>query len=113
MLAFLSRGSDGKPQVFVVSPNGGEARQVTHFPGGASHPARWLPDDLHFVTVSEGRIYVVDAASGCAKAITESLPGRPEALVVSPDGTLVAFNRDVQYPAGRFGQVFVADIVLP
>ncbi|HOT37336.1 MAG TPA: DUF3748 domain-containing protein [Candidatus Latescibacteria bacterium] len=113
MIAFLSRAADGTPQVFVVSPLGGEPRQITSFPGGASHPVRWLPDDLHFVTVSEGRVYVVDAASGCARAITEPSRSRPDGLVVSPDGKLVAFNREVVYASGKFAQVFVADIELP
>jgi hypothetical protein len=113
MISFMSRASNGKPQIFVISPSGNEMRQVTDFPNGVQQPACWLPDDRHIVTTSEGQIYVVNVASGAAKAITEPGKGRTEAIVVSPDGKLVAFNRNVVYDGGRFAEVFVADVELP
>jgi dipeptidyl aminopeptidase/acylaminoacyl peptidase len=41
-IAFV-RGTDGKPQVFLLSLNGGEPVQLTRFRYGASSP-RWSPD---------------------------------------------------------------------
>ncbi|MBS1664735.1 MAG: S9 family peptidase [Bacteroidetes bacterium] len=41
-LAFV-RAVDGKPQIFLLSFNGGEATQLTHFRYGAASP-KWSPD---------------------------------------------------------------------
>jgi dipeptidyl aminopeptidase/acylaminoacyl peptidase len=41
-LAFV-RAADGKPQLFLISLSGGEARQLTHFRYGATGP-HWSPD---------------------------------------------------------------------
>ncbi len=43
-LAFATqREGDDTPQIYVMPLAGGEARRVTHFPGGASNP-QWRPD---------------------------------------------------------------------
>lgn len=113
LVAFLSLGAGGKPQVFTMSPLGGEMRQATSFPNGVQEPARWLPDDRHFVTVADDQIVAVDAGSGSYRAFTDAAKGRPFALVVSPDGKLVAFSRTTESGGAKANQVFVADIVLP
>jgi len=113
MLTFLSADTAGKAQVFAISPLGGPMRQLTHLPNGASEPAIWLPDDRHFLTVTDNRIIAVEAASGRWTPLTEPSPSRPTALAASPDGKLVAFNRDLRYDGGRARQIFLADVVLP
>jgi len=42
MLAFVST-RNGKPQIYVIPVDGGEARQLTHMENGATSPA-WSPD---------------------------------------------------------------------
>jgi len=50
-LAFISTRQDG-PQVWVVSPSGGEARRVSLLPDGAGDPL-WLPDGSGLLVVSD------------------------------------------------------------
>jgi len=42
-LAFVSNRDDERGQIYLISVNGGEARQLTNHPNGASDPA-WSPD---------------------------------------------------------------------
>lgn len=132
LLAFVSFTDEGSPQIFVMSPHNemerakldqaerdaDALRQVTSFPGGVREPARWLPDDIHFVTTTRGALVVVNARTGKWRNLTEQLPIRPNSLVVSSDGKRVAFNGvvpvDANDPSGaRSIQIFVIDIVLP
>jgi dipeptidyl aminopeptidase/acylaminoacyl peptidase len=55
-IAFVRKGEDagdghGEPQVWVISTQGGEARQVTHFEHGASQP-EWLPNGRQVLVTS-------------------------------------------------------------
>ena len=124
MVGFRTRDDSGRPQIFTVSPLGGEMTQITNFTHGAHNEPRWLPDGRHFVTVTNGRIVVVDSQSRPPQSrlrfLTDPVEGTgrrrhgPEGLCVSPDGKLVAYNRMVTNEAGeRTKQIFVADVLLP
>jgi len=43
-IAFTSTRHEDKPQLFIISVDGGEARQLTHFKQGVGGGATWSPD---------------------------------------------------------------------
>jgi Tol biopolymer transport system component len=45
------RGEDEAGQIYVISPNGGEARRITEIPTGASAP-KWLGDSRRITFIS-------------------------------------------------------------
>lgn len=52
LIAFVSkRGEDEAGQIYVISPNGGEARRITDVPTGASGP-KWLGDSRRITFLS-------------------------------------------------------------
>ncbi len=112
VLSFMS--ADGsRPQIYTISPLGGEMTKVTDFEKGVREAASWLPDDRHIATVTDGRIVVVDTRTKTHRAITEAGAGRPFGLVVSHDGRQIAFNRNVDYDGKKARQVFLVDVLLP
>jgi dipeptidyl aminopeptidase/acylaminoacyl peptidase len=50
-VAFLSAREQGRPQIWVLSRNGGEARKVTNLENGASS-FEWSPDSARFVCLT-------------------------------------------------------------
>jgi dipeptidyl aminopeptidase/acylaminoacyl peptidase len=43
-IAFLSSRGEGKPQIYLIAPDGGEAQQLTHLEQGAGGGPAWSPD---------------------------------------------------------------------
>ena len=73
-IAFV-RGTDGKPQVFVLSLDGGEPVQLTRFRYGASAP-HWSPD---------GKDILFTSRIGLRELIKDSLLDPGHRLPVWPD----------------------------
>lgn len=106
-IAFLMKDNEGTAQVWTISPNGGEPRQMTHNKWPIGSAFSWSPDGRFIAHVMDGSVCVTDAAAGETHRLTipdrsESGP-RPEACVFSPDGNKVAYVRHV---AGH-NQIFV------
>lgn len=110
-IAFLMKDEAGVVQLWTVSPNGGEPRQVTHNQGDVGSAFTWSPDGRSLAHVMDGMVCVTDAASGLTRALTPRRTGEaaplPEACVFSPDGRSVAYLRKVAGETGTFPQVFV------
>lgn len=89
--------------IWIVSPAGGNARQLTRSPKGDSQP-RWAPDSkrIAFVSSREGspQIYVIPLDGGEARKITDVKTGVAN-LVWSPDGQWFAFSSDLDWPETR------------
>ncbi|HKS28935.1 MAG TPA: S9 family peptidase [Pyrinomonadaceae bacterium] len=86
-------------QIYLISVDGGEPKQLTNAPQSSSTP-RWSPDGkrLAFISSREGgpQVWTIDVATGEQKKVTNISTGASDP-VWSPDGRMIAFVSDV-YP---------------
>ncbi|MEN3333625.1 MAG: hypothetical protein V7641_2990 [Blastocatellia bacterium] len=86
-------------QIYLISVDGGEPRQLTSEKASSSAP-RWSPDGrrLAFISARDGeaQIWTMDVDSGEARRLTNVAFGAADP-VWSPDGKWIAFTSDV-YP---------------
>lgn len=113
-IAFLLKDDAGIVQLWTVSPNGGEPRQVTRNSADIASAFSWSPDGRLIAHVMAGRVCVTDVVTGVTHPLTEprsdaGLPA-PLACVFSPDGRSIAYQRDLTSPPGTFAQIFVVDV---
>jgi hypothetical protein len=108
-IAFLMRDDRRVVQVWLVSPNGGDPVPLTDHEQDVASAFTWGRDVRQLAYVMGESVCVTDGITGQSRRVTP--PGghslRPEACVVSPDGSRVAYVRQV----GAFNQVFVADLL--
>jgi dipeptidyl aminopeptidase/acylaminoacyl peptidase len=120
-LAFLSARDGARPQIWILSRNGGEARRVSNLENGASN-FEWSPDGTRFVCLTRtgpppskssdvrhythinykfndtgyfdekrSHIAIVDVRTGTAKQITDGDNWNDLDPHWSPDSTRIAF----------------------
>jgi len=110
-IAFLMKDDLGIVQLWTISPNGGEPRQVTFGEKEIGSSFTWSPDGKFLAHVMDGSVCVTEMASGTTRRLTsrnESSEGpQPQACVFSPDGQWIAYMEQVETEKGRFSQVFV------
>ncbi|MCS3432637.1 DUF3748 domain-containing protein [Klebsiella sp. BIGb0407] len=106
-LAFLMRDEAGIVQLWVISPNGGEPRQVTAGEQGVQSAFNWHPDGKALGFIQQGRVVVCDVRNGSIMPLTSSTPQglSPDAVVFSPDGQYIAWMQDVE----GFRQLFMTE----
>jgi Protein of unknown function (DUF3748)/WD40-like Beta Propeller Repeat len=111
-IAFLMRDDEGIVQLWVISPNGGSPRQVSHHPFDIASAFSWHPDGNHVAYIADGGVWVTAVDSGKSIRLTADKAGlaplRPEACVFSPDGRAIACVRPVAGNGGTHNQIFVA-----
>jgi dipeptidyl aminopeptidase/acylaminoacyl peptidase len=105
-IAFVSGRAGEKPALFVIDPDGGEARQVMKLPVGVSSP-KWFPDGKRIAFVAE----VPGNFSGDWTALTTQLEGRSRSKV----SARVTENRqyrnfDRWLTDGDYPRLFMADV---
>jgi hypothetical protein len=105
-LAFLMGDANGVAQLWLMSPNGGEPRQLTHGLQGVDSAFNWHPSGRALGFVQGKRIVLCDADSGAITPLTETLavPPSADAVVFSPDGRHIAWMQEVE----GFRQLFMA-----
>lgn len=112
-IAFLLKDDAGEPQLWTVSPAGGESRQLTRNPSGVASAFSWSPDGRRIAHVMDGSVCVTAIATGATTRLTPRVVGEdaPLALacVFSPDGGRIAYQRKVRGAGGVFAQIFVVD----
>lgn len=112
-LAYMAYDSKGIQQVFLISPNGGEATQLTEHETDVSGNARWHPDGQHISYIWNGSIILCKTGnapfSERIKPLTTPTSPAPTNMVWSADGKILAFNRRIttdENPAGS-QQIFI------
>jgi dipeptidyl aminopeptidase/acylaminoacyl peptidase len=110
-IAFLMRDDDGVVQISLISPNGGEPRQLTHNHFDVASAFSWSPDGQWISYVADGSVFVTQTSSGATTRLTprtaDAAAPRPEACVFSPDGNRIAYVRQVTDENGTWNQIFV------
>lgn len=96
-IAFLMRDDNGVVQLWLISPGGGEPRQLTHTTGGIQSAFNWHPSGEVLGFVLEDRIAVCDAQCGDITFLTSDHANPPsaDAVVFSPDGRQIAWMQEV------------------
>lgn len=104
-IAYLSKDEKGILQVFVIPVGGSDLAidpksrpiQVTKYTSDAGD-VRWHPSDQWLFSISDGKVYASFVGNennfGKSIVLTPSDLNR-EALVVSPDGKILAYNVDM------------------
>lgn len=103
-------GGDGLPQVHVVSPSTGQARQLSALSCGVHGDPRFSPDG-RFVAIggADGALYAIHAEGrrwGEAVALSSRAGSPVMNAVVSPGSRLVAYNRHLD----GVPRIFVASV---
>ncbi len=112
-IAFLMRDDAGIVQMWLVSPLGGEPRQLTHIASGTGIASTftWSPDGSSIAAVVNGQVCVIDAQDGAIKTLTPTPADEDNkpldlACVFSPDGQYIAYQRRV----GDYAQIFIIPV---
>ena len=90
-----------KGDIYVVSSDGGEARQLTTHPAHESHPV-WSPDGKQIAFTSDRfgnfDIFVMPARGGEARRVTTN-SSREIPYAFTPDGKEIVYGAQLQDPA--------------
>lgn len=99
-IAFLMRDDEGKTQLWTISPHGKDLNQLTHNVLPMESAFTWRPDGLAIACVANQQIYEILVETGETVPLMASPEQgsslRPEAVVYSPDGTLIAYMKEVK-----------------
>lgn len=106
-IAFLMRDDHGVVQLWLISPQGGAPRQLTHCSSDIQSAFNWHPSGQWLGFVLENRIACCDAQTGEIDFLTKSheAPPSADAIVFSPDGQQVAWMENVE----GFRQLWVTE----
>lgn len=97
-IAFLMRDEQGIVQLWLIAPQGGEPRQLTHNARDIQSAFNWHPSGRALGFVLENRIAMCDAQRGDITFLTtdhENVPAA-DAVVFSPDGRHIAWMEETQ-----------------
>lgn len=113
-IAFLMRDDDGVVQLWTISPNGGEPRQVTNAPFDVASAFSWHPAGNMIAYIADNSVFTTDVASGetvqRSERTDDTSAPRPEACVFSPDGNRIAYVRRMPAAGVFFNQIFVVEV---
>jgi len=113
-IAMLMKDAAGVVQLWTISPNGGEPRQLTHNWHDIASAFTWSPDGRGIAHVLDGSVCITDSESRQTRRLTakqsaESAP-RPEACVYSPDGDKIAYVRPAIAGGKVYNQIFMVPL---
>lgn len=96
-IAFLLADERQQPQLWTVSPNGGEPHQRTQLSGGIQSAFSWRPDGTAVAFIADNSVMLWQRANGKIDRLTPRTTTAPcgDAVVFSPDGSQIAYMRDV------------------
>ncbi|MEG3109400.1 DUF3748 domain-containing protein [Pantoea sp. T14] len=96
-IAFLKADRQGVIQLWSVSPNGGEPRQITQLASSIQSAFSWHPEGKAIAFVCDNSVMRCDVSSGDCQRLTVQSDEAPsgDAVVWSPDGKQIAYMREV------------------
>jgi len=115
-LAYLAKDSAGIQQVFLMSPLGGEPRQLTRHTSEVQSGVRWSPDHQSVLYVWDNSIVLCQVSDRPFeerfRRVTARTAEAPTNLVWSNDGKMIAFNRNVPVADGGDSkkQIFIIQL---
>ena len=97
LIAFLMRDEAGIIQLWLISPDGGEPRQLTHNKTDIQSAFNWHPSGNWLGFVLEEKIACCDAQTGEIVFLTTGHGDSPsaDAVIFSPDGKRIAWMESV------------------
>lgn len=106
-IACLMKDDEGIVQLYLVSTLGGESRQLTHGKYGVQSAFSWSPKGDRLAFVRDNSVVCCEIGSGRVQQLTErsAVPPLGDAVVFSPDGTKVAYMREID----GWSQIFVVE----
>ena len=107
-IAFLMKDDQGVVQLWTVSPEGGEPRQVTHVASDIQSAFSWHPDGQHVAFICDNSVMMCTVNSGELRRLTARSERAPsgDAVVFSPDGKQVAYLRECE----GYQQIFTVTV---
>lgn len=107
LLAFLMRDDAGVVQMYLLSPNGGEPRQLTQGKDDIQSAFNWHPSGHALGFVRNNQIVLCDVNSGEVKQLAQPNGSTPsaDAVVFSPDEKYIAWMQDID----GFRQLFMTE----
>ncbi|WP_288821578.1 DUF3748 domain-containing protein [uncultured Leclercia sp.] len=97
-IAFLMRDNQGVVQLWLLSPEGGEPRQLTANRSDIQSAFNWHPSGNGLGFVLENRLAYCDAATGSVTFLTSDHGNPPsaDAVVFSPNGRYIAWMEEAE-----------------
>ena len=111
-IGFLSTDEKNIVQLFLVSPNGGEIKQLTHNSSSIEGPFNFSPDGKKVAYIGDSSIFITHLENGVSERLTPnpSEAEKPTGPVVwSNNGKMLAYNR---YVKGRSGESYLQIFLL-
>lgn len=113
-IGFFSTDDKNIVQLFLVSPNGGEIKQLTHNSYSIEGPFNFSPDGKKVCYISDNSIFITHLQNGLSERLTikSTESDKPTGPVVwSNNGKMLAYNRYVKAGSGeRYLQVFLLSL---
>lgn len=107
-IAFLMKDDNGIVQLWTISPNGGDPRQVTQSIHSIQSAFSWHPAGKQMAFICDNSVMVCEMTTGTMTRLTPRSHETPsgDAVVFSPNGQHIAFMRQV----ASFHQIFTVAV---
>ncbi|MES1223115.1 MAG: DUF3748 domain-containing protein [Bacteroidota bacterium] len=110
-IGFLSTDDNNIVQLYLVSPNGGNSRQLTHNSASVEGPFNFSPDGKNVAYIADNSIFITHLDNGASERLTLRSPKteKPVGPVVwSNRGNMLAYNRYIKEDSGEmYLQIFL------
>ncbi|MER2471617.1 DUF3748 domain-containing protein [Photorhabdus laumondii] len=106
-IGFLMKDDNGIVQLWTISPNGGELRQITQSYCGIQSAFSWENSGQFVAFICDNSVMLCDVQNGQMQRLTKRTEKAPaaEAVVISPDSHHIAFMREVD----GYMQIFLVE----